>query len=253
MPVSILSSEYVFPVVGGELGKETNAGEVGMLRVTEVYGTAFCLSGNVFLTNDHVIKSACQCPSWGISYLDKQHWKLASVKGYESFSAIDMGIVAAEVPNAKSLNWSVDILNMLSSVQAVGFPYALDTENGILTTRSFRGTTVAARTWHGLQGKPGIYELSFPCPRGLSGAPLWLENSPPYVVGVVFGNSITDMIVYEEKEVEKGGDKTTVYQKAESLHLGMAIQAKSIVSINSQLLKMTIGGFLQSSHLLATS
>lgn len=129
--------------------------------------------------------------------------------------------------------------------------HALDLSAFTITIRSFRGTIVTPRTWHGLPAKPRVYELSFPCPRGLSGSPLWrIGAAPPSVVGVVFGNSITDMIVNQSVEKSKDGDETAFYERVEALHLGLAIQALSILDVQSSLLGMRLGDFLQKNNLL---
>ena len=139
---------------------------------------------------------------------------------------------------------------MLTEVQASGFPYALDLHALTLTIRSFRGTVVAARTWGSLSAEPRVYELSFPCPRGISGAPLWKVGPSPSVLGIIFGNSITEMIVNQEVERTKEGSETIVYEKVEALHLGLAVQAQSVLSVESSLLGMRVGEFLRRRNLL---
>jgi hypothetical protein len=252
MTEEFTSFDYVFPIFGGDDNGRTGGESAGVMEVKEVYGTAFCIAENLFLTNDHVLRNAIAHSSSGIGFLEGRILKLSRIQAHEFFPSLDMAIFSAAVPKAKYMKWRSSIQPMLADVQATGFPYALDLSTSTLSVRSFRGTIVSSRTWHSLNGKPAVYELSFPCPRGLSGSPLLRSGFPPTVIGVIFGNPITDMIV--NREVEKIEEKgtTTIYERTESLHLGLAVQTKSILAINSSILKTTIGDFLQNKGLLQT-
>jgi len=63
-------------------------------------------------------------------------------------------------------------------------------------------------------------------------------------VGVVVGNNITDMTVYSEKEVDN--ENSTIYEKTESLHLGVSLTTASFMQQNSKLLSMTLEEHLTS-------
>ena len=140
---------------------------------------------------------------------------------------------------------------MLEKVHSVGYPYAIDRANNCMGMRAFSGHIVSPRDWPQLQTIPRIYELSYQCPRGLSGAPLWTESSPVKVVGVILGNSITEMEVYSERETDSHGEKTTVYQKVEALHLGVALQTAALMDVRSSLLGTTIGEHLRGMNLFS--
>ena len=249
MTEPVIAYDYVSPVVAGDLHPRAATGQPAYV-IRQVCGTAFCLAENFFVTNAHVIQNASANPWWGIGFPEQQHWKTVRVDCHESFSDLDIGILSAAVPKARPLKWCSDEMAMLTDVQVSGFPYALDLLGFKLTVRSFRGTVVSARTWRGLSAKPRVYELSFPCPRGISGSPLWSVSAPPCVAGVVFGNSITEMIVDKEVETTKEGSKTTIYEKVEALHLGLAIQVQSLLPVKSSLLGMRLGDFLQKRGLL---
>jgi hypothetical protein len=237
---SINANEFFFPVVGGE-----SSG-----RIKDVYGTAFCLSDSFFTTNEHVLTNATEHPFWGIGHSVGNSWEFAAGDHHEVFKDFDVGILTAQVSMAKAFKWSTAELSMLDDVLTTGFPYALDHTASILRMRSLKGTVVSPRAWNGLPGKPRAYELSFPCPRGISGAPLVKPGAPPSVIGVIFGNAITDMIVSSDVEKAIDGKETKVYERVESMHLGVALQTQSIVSIKSSLLGMEVGAFLQQKRLL---
>lgn len=246
---AINSYEYLFPVVGCDVDADAR------ISVQRVYGTAFCISGDYFLSASHVLNSASAHRLWGLCYTDDNIWRFTQGLERESLESIDVGIVRASLPGAKTVGWSSSELAMLSEVQAIGFPYALDSLNSRLYIRSFKGHIVSARTWPELPAKPRAYELSFPCPRGLSGSPLWVPGtgSEYHVGGLVVGNVITDMIIDSVKETITDGSNTTLYERVEALHLGLAIQTNEIVTHDSKLLGMSIGEYLAANQLYNVS
>lgn len=249
MPEPFNSFDYLFPVLGGEASSQHDGG----MNISEVYGTAFCLAENYFLTNEHVLRAVLSHPRYALGFLDAEYWGHRPIEVYELFAGTDIAIFRSNLPVAKYLNWQTKEQAMLELVQTTGYPYALDLASKSISPRSFRGNIVSARTWHGLPSKPRVYELPFLCPRGISGAPLWSPGAfptPPSVVGVIFGNSITEMTVTREVEKTREGGETTIYERVEALHLGLAIQASSILSLESSLLKMSIGEFLKTKGLL---
>jgi hypothetical protein len=91
---------------------------------------------------------------------------------------------------------------MVETVRATGYPHGLNAASQALGARSFQGEIVAdVRRWERLPARPPVYELSFQCPRGLSGAPLLhpVRDKMPTVAGVILGNEIVDMTVYSEE------------------------------------------------------
>ena len=140
---------------------------------------------------------------------------------------------------------------MLDSIRTAGFPYGLDMAQLKISVRAFAGEIVSTQNWSGLSAKPEAYELLFQCPRGLSGAPLWVPLTTPVIVGMIIGNCITEMIIHSEKEESTEDGKTTIYERTESLRLGLAVQTKPLTEINSQLLGSTVEAFLRERNRLA--
>lgn len=55
--------------------------------------------------------------------------------------------------------------------------------------------------------KPSVYELSFHCPKGISGTSL--KNSETWhVKGFIIANASTEILVFEEKEIDEQDKKT---------------------------------------------
>jgi hypothetical protein len=244
--VKVSAFDYVFPVIGGDRSNT----RPGWTMLRNVFGTAFSLGGNTFLTAGHVIKAATAHESFDICLIEDGAWGARKIIRHEVLEDLDAGFFEANVPGAKALRWSDTELSMLDSVAAVGFPYALEITQAKLNVRAFRGEIVSTRTWDGLSAKPQIYELSFQCPRGLSGAPLWISGNPPAVVGFIIGNSIIEMIIHSEKEESLDGGKTTIYEKTESLRLGIAIQAQAILDRHSEILGTTLREHLHRTNLI---
>jgi hypothetical protein len=118
--------------------------------------------------------------------------------------------------------------------------------------RAFKGNIVGGTPLKHLSAHPPAWEISFPCPRVLSGAPLIRTDPPPNeIVGVVLGNKITEMVVYTERETlaEHGRDHTFI--KTEALHLGVPIKADAVLGITSSLLDCTIDAWLSRHGLVA--
>jgi len=243
---TVIAFDYVFPVIGGD---RSNA-RPGWTMVRNVFGTAFSLSGNIFLTASHVIRAAAAHESFGVCLVEDGVWGVRKIIRHEVFDDLNAGLFEANVPGAKPLRWSATELSMLDSVATVGFPYALEITQAKLNVRAFRGEVVSTKIWEGLSAKPRIYELSFQCPRGLSGAPLWIPGNPPTAVGFIIGNSIME-IVHSEKEESLDSGKTTIYEKTESLRLGIAIQAQAILDRRSDILGTTLREHLHRTSLIA--
>lgn len=234
--------DYVFPVIGG----------TSPSKIHEIYGTAFSLSNHFFITNEHVMNAVLQQPFRAIGFTEGNQFKYVTIDAWELFSSIDIAVFSTRIPKAKNVKWHTPEEAMLSEVQTTGYPYALNPESQVVI-RSFQGKLVTARTWYELSGKPRVYELPFPCPRGLSGAPLWKignSRSLPVLGGIIFGNSISEMVVYREREMSKDGTDTIIFEKTEALHLGLAVQSQSVVTIQSSLLGTSIYDFLVKNNLL---
>jgi len=243
--VEINTHDYVFPIIAGESGGTATI-------VKNVLGTAFSIGGGYFLTCDHVLKNGDGFGEvrLGRSNLVATKWESIVILGNSRHEDLDVAILY--VPHAKDIQcmeWEApEKLPMLSTVHATGFPYALNLpDEGSIQIRSFCGTITSVTIWPKFKSKPGIYELSFLAPRGLSGAPLCRGNK---IVGVVYGNRSIEMTVFSETEVNKDGDETTVFEKIESFRIGLALQTEPIMNIESDLLKCTVGEHLKKHALL---
>jgi hypothetical protein len=95
-----------------------------------------------------------------------------------------------------------------------------------------------------------VYELSFQCPRGISGAPIWTTEGEGRAAGVIIGNDIMEMEVYSEKEILKEPHQETILIKTEALHLGIAITPTAILALRSRLLGGAVADWLKGQDLL---
>lgn len=142
-----------------------------------IYGTAFPVwHGGLFATAAHVVKSAVAAgevvlgrlggpgpgiPGYGVERAEIfEEYDLALLKcpGLEKFPPVNL-----EMQNQ---------LAIFDEVCAVGHPFSVDPEHLIAVHRGFAGHIVASRQLYRLPGQPPGYELSFPTPPGMSGAPL---------------------------------------------------------------------------------
>jgi len=234
--------DYVFPVFGGE------ADINGNFEPKDIYGTAFYINNNFFVTCCHTME--CATKNHGLIKLGYQNelgnLSFAEITDFESFNENDSAVLVAEIQSAKPYPWLTNKLAMLNDVISFGYPYGLDNENFEVLVRSFKGHIILVGFYNRFPKKPPHYELSYQCPRGLSGAPLvFLYQGKPYICGMTIGNEITDMIVSSFREVDSEGNNVSVYEKTESLHRGIALQTESLFKISSKLLNSTLEEYLE--------
>lgn len=242
---TINAYNYVFPVVSGTLPE----GAPGLL-LSDIYGTAFCLGNGFYMTSAHVLRGALDQRTIHLAYTDGSVWEAIQASDHEVLEGYDIAIIAARVPTAEAMPWSLAEEVMGQDVQTVGFPYAFQRAPLSIQIRSFKGHVVSSRTFMHLPDRPRIYELSFQCPRGLSGAPLFTIEAPLRIRGIICGNAATEMLVFTDRErIDDGTVK--IIERYESLQLGIAIQARSLGAVYSRLLKRTITEHLKELGILA--
>ena len=224
--------EKVFPIVGA--GVEGVAlGDAVVIR--QVYGTAFPIGMGCFLTAAHAIHAASENPWFGLAFADGEIWRASPLMDFKTIDDCDLSVVRAKLPKTRSLEWGLGELPMLHPVQVVGYPYSLDLQHFVIRIRAFAGHVVSNLTFYDLSANPRAYELSFPCPRGLSGSPLLDSNL--HVAGLITGNKATQMLVFSNREILSEGQRQTIVERYESLQLGIAIQSDSLVGLESRILE----------------
>jgi hypothetical protein len=240
------SNDYFFPVWGGELNN------LGEFVPKSIYGTAFYINNSKFITCGHTITNARQHQTIALSFKagESNIANFVVATDTEVFDINDSGIIVCEIKRARSLKWQSQSLDMLTDIFSCGYPYGWDPASFQLMTRSFKGHIVRAGTYAKFNSRPACYELSYMCPRGLSGAPLMTNGREIRIVGVVIGNDMTDMIVSSFKETEFDGAKIATYEKSETMHLGIAMQVGTFMNINSRILNGTIRNYLAVERLI---
>ncbi|HSL22950.1 MAG TPA: serine protease [Vicinamibacterales bacterium] len=161
-----------FPVVAGRRVAEDRLAPTSLF----IYGTAFPFPvwhGGIFATAAHVVKSASvagevvlgrlghDIPGYGVEraeIFENFDFALLKCPGLEKFPPVNLEMQAS--------------LRLFDDVSAVGYPFSVDPEHLVATHRGFAGHIVACRQLYRLPGQPFGYELSFPTPPGMSGAPL---------------------------------------------------------------------------------
>ena len=246
----------VFPVVGGrrlhehetagrpvtiyepESGKKRDTSEERSrpISVHQVYGTCFCIIDDLFVTAGHVLRQALEHEYCGVGFKAADRYQIVQFSEHELHEEIDVAVFRAGLNGQTVFPLEHELLPMLFPVNTAGFPYAMNIDVGSLTLRAFQGSIVSYARSRQFEGNPESYELSFTCPRGLSGAPLWKGIDTPTIAGVVVGNSVSEMIVHSEREVIKDGNEV-VYEQTEAMHLGVAIRISEIRDAECGLLR----------------
>ena len=83
----------------------------------------------------------------------------------------------------------------------------------------------------------------------MSGAPLCLLDHEPTIEGIVIGNRSTEMVVFSSRE-RVADDKETIVERFEAMQVGVAIQARALLELESALLGKTLGAHLAEQGLL---
>ncbi len=196
-----------------------------------VVGAAFRLGDNFFLTAAHCLKPPGEHPWIGLGVLGHgaELQQVVDVSGAECDESCDLGVFECRTGEThKRLHWSDRLLPMGASVSAPGYAYGFGQDGRGVTGRTFSGTVVAARPFRRVRAEPRAYEVSFQCPRGLSGAPLLTETLA--VSGVVLGNQSTEMMVYASRE-HVSPERQHVVERFEPLALGIAIQSRAVLEL----------------------
>jgi trypsin-like peptidase len=213
----------------------------------EACGTASQIGGGVYLTAAHVVARAQTFPMAALAVIpDGRKGTLHRITEIETFPDFDLAIFRAGKANfGQTFRWTDAPAALLDEVRAFGYPWGFNPESGHVNVRGFSGEVVGGTPIDRLPARPHGIELSFPCPRGLSGAPvIRMKPEPHRITGVVIASTITDVTVYREEEKSIEGDKESIFIKTEALHLGLAIRADAVFGIKSDLLRCTLGEWL---------
>lgn len=198
--------------------------------ISSIYGTAAKIGPNKFITAAHVIIESKKHDSFGIvfKYLDENTFRTKDIDNIQLYEEIDIATFECDVPHINTFELEESKLPLLADVETLGFPYGLESEERLINLRAFKGYIVGNHYgFNRLVGSPSISELSFHCPRGLSGAPVFSKQNK--IVGVVIGNNITEMTIYTEKE--KISENTEhIFEKTESMHLGVMVRSEYLLN-----------------------
>jgi hypothetical protein len=229
------------------------------VEIKQVYGTAFYIGNNLFLTAGHCLSSVEENQFLGVGYPQPPRTDLGLIpfKHAETFEEHDVGIVETvqEVPHVEAQKWSLDIATALHDVWTAGYPHALDiSDMGYVAQRAFKGYTVSHIPFKRLKGGGFIdaYELSFMTPKGISGAPV-ISFESATILGLMIGMKETGMDVCREFEATDDGKTTEYVWYRQMMHYGVAITSQAIAKIYSKKLGMTIETYLREQNLVIDS
>src|SRR6266542_1349729 len=204
-----------------------------------IAGTTFPIGGDLFLTARHVVESVRE--SGGQLMLGRPNLARGDFFAFPAsvsadWPGVDLTALHAPGMNLAPLTWDAQTLPLFTRVRSVGFPMAFDTETipPRVIFRALEGIVSGLKTHRLLSATPWIYETSFQCPRGLSGAPL-LRGETTSVVGCVIGNSQSFMEVSStEEEVydsDSGGVRIERERRVEGIYFGIAVCARVIMDL----------------------
>lgn len=237
-----------FPIMGYKIIN-------GKARTDNLYGTASYLGNRIFITAGHSVLNAKESEHMGVAFRDNHNsmsgYTYVSFKDFEIFEDLDLALVKLDNNNfeAKAEKWTLKNTNFLENVFTIGYPFGYSSLEKELVVRGLKGHIVTRRHFHGFPSKPLIYELSFHCPRGVSGASL-KDAETSQVKGFIIGNSATEISVFKEEEIIKSKNEKTVYEKVETTKYGIAITIANLIDKKSRILGTTFRKYLMKHNLL---
>lgn len=228
--------DFFYPVFGGIFDK-------GEFVPKNLYGTATNIGRGFFITAGHTLTNALENPAitLGMGFPGfRRSIFYENIHDHEIFPALDIGIFQIEsfYQTFNAFKICTDDLKMLDDICTGGFPHGLDLHHQTLQHRAFKGYIVNHMPFYEFPKKPDVYELSFQCPKGISGAPIlkkYYEIDALVSHGYIIGNANTEITVFTEKEKTSDGTKESIYEKTESVKFGIAINAREFESVSSNL------------------
>lgn len=229
---------YVFPFLGINKRNEK-------IINYNICGTLTYIDNGIFLTAGHVVEYAKNYTLMAVGFKNINEFKFFSIIDFEIFRDIDIAIVKIKMHYDifESLPMRDTILPLLSDVYTFGYPFAINEDSGkyLISRRALKGYIV--HTGRNIK-TPNItesYELSFYCPRGISGAPLVYteDDSSIFIQGIIIGNSESEIPIGKAIETD---DK--IYEKSETTFFGIAINILSFIEKKSKLLGKSIKEYL---------
>lgn len=232
----------------------------------EVQGTAFSLGEDFMITAGHVVKSLeltqDQCICLGV--VEDTFLKAVRVKEFELLEK-DIALLKVDYiyPGSEHwfhrLKWLDSDLNPFSIIRTMGYAYGMHRvdDHQSIVNRCFEGHIVSRLVSFkpvGSQLQPfSAYELSFLVPRGLSGAPVISSGGELVVQGIVIGNTQTRMMVFRSEERIEETNQTTAVEQYDALTLGVAVTAREVMGLDSNLLGVSIRSHLENNGLLVSN
>lgn len=241
------TDKIVFPLVSGEINQADKS-----VKIFRINGTAFSIGQGFFLTAGHVLKELLEHKFYGILKLNGTGGaELFEIEDYELIKEFDLVILYIPkfiLEDIYHLTWNGNYSEMFTDVFTIGFPYGYEPDRKEIRTRGYKGYIISATRIDEFKGV--FYELSFSCPRGISGAPI-IDDENKSLMGIIVGNKSTEIEVYRETEILDNGKQKNSYLKYEAIEYGIALDITSVVKYKSKLLGKTIGAFLKEMNKIA--
>ncbi len=231
------------PVLAGELFSDG-------VSIKCLVGTAFNIGRGYYITAGHVIQQASEYDIVALGVAEGGiPWRASRVSAWEINEEFDIAVFCSEHEISNAFPWETAKVSNLTDIVICGYPHGLYIKEASIYRRDFKGYIITNRPYSILTGKPTVYELSIPCPRGSSGA-FVLNDKSGKICGIVIGSDKSEIDLNYEVEGSSEVYEKVIHHKTETSTYGIAVASMELLNLEFKILNGSLQSFLKSNNLI---